>query len=112
MPPDICPVCKKKDPDVQCEICELWYHQKCVLPAGLKHQQIEKIHWHCDDCCKAGLITVKNFNQEKIEFNNVLKENKEMKVTVEEMKGMMEILFSWEAPHTGRRFGRIRTGHV
>ena len=69
MPPDICPLCKKKDPNVQCEVCEVWYHQKCALPAGLKQQQIEELHWHCTECSNAGLVRVKAFNESVVKYN-------------------------------------------
>ena len=76
MPPDIdntlCPVCKRKDPDVQCDICAVWYHQRCVLP-GLKVQQIKNLNWFCDECKGAGLARLKEYNNAVAKF----KERKE-----------------------------------
>ena len=75
MPPDLsCPVCNRKDPDVECEVCRVWYHQKCVLPHSLKPPQIEKIHWHCDECSKAGLVRMKQYNEAVKKLNEDISE--------------------------------------
>ena len=85
MPPDVdkslCPVCKKKDPDVQCFVCEVWYHQKCVLP-GLKLQQIKTLNWFCDDCKKAGLARLKEYNSDmnKLKEKNAIIEREREKL--------------------------------
>ena len=74
MPSDVdkslCPVCKKKDPDVQCFVCELWYHRKCVLPS-FKLEQIKLINWFCDQCKAAGLTTLKEYNNKNAKLLEV-----------------------------------------
>ena len=71
--------CNRKDPDVQCEVCNVWYRQRCVLPPGLKKQQIEKMHWLCDKCSKAGLVRVNAYNEAATKFNEEKLEFKKKK---------------------------------
>ena len=59
-----CTVCKRNDkiPYVQCGACEIWYHQKCVLP-GLSEKQIKKINWYCDDCRNEGIARLTQYRK-------------------------------------------------
>ena len=50
-----CHKCQKvtdKDYGVQCEICEEWFHLKCVnmKEEAYKYLSIENLHWFCDSC--------------------------------------------------------------
>ena len=42
----------KKDSGMQCEICEKWWHAKCIgVPEEVyKVIQLDNFHWYCDEC--------------------------------------------------------------
>jgi len=57
---DKCTKCTKpageKEEGVQCEICQLWSHAKCVDISTELYCYLQKcanIHWYCDSCNKA-----------------------------------------------------------
>ena len=68
----ICLDCKKTGPTVECEFCHKWYHQKCVLPSGLKDEQINQINWYCDICKDSGLTSLAHLDEEKRKLQAVI----------------------------------------
>jgi hypothetical protein len=86
-----CGECKEdvvKD-GVECEVCEEWFHPKCVgVAAGtFKALALDKsLHWYCTGCSRGVVKTWKRLQerQEKME-----KEVADLKV---EVKGMKDIL--------------------
>ena len=56
---DKCSRCSKvvseKDDGIQCEICQTWFHPKCVDVSSELYGYLQKcvnIHWYCDTCNK------------------------------------------------------------
>ena len=56
---DKCSRCSKmvgvKDDGIQCEICQTWFHPKCVDVSSDLYGYLQKctnIHWYCDTCNK------------------------------------------------------------
>ena len=44
----------KKDSGTQCEICEKWWHAKCIGVPGEVYKviQLDNFHWYCNECNK------------------------------------------------------------
>ena len=73
-----CPKCSKSvktaDSAVCCEICDLWYHIKCVNISDVEYNFIadhKSLHWYCESCNRSvanviKLVTVLKATQEKI----------------------------------------------
>ena len=71
MPPSAdCPHCRKKveNDGVACDLCNQWYHRKCVL-SNLKLEQIKGLNWFCNACKSGGLVRKSKFDQMVITYN-------------------------------------------
>ena len=93
---NLCLVCKKKDPNVACDLCHRWYHQGCVLP-GLKISQIEKLNWYCNICKNNGVKSLEEFNKSVKKLNEEIEafnEGKAERDHLRERNAELEQLFA------------------
>ena len=50
---EICPVCCKNDPShkwICCDICDTWYHIKCVNLTVKDCVRLKEVDWYCSGC--------------------------------------------------------------
>ena len=81
--PDMCIVCKSKNNKglwVCCDNCNGWAHKVCTYLKNVSDQCIKDIPYHCDYCA--------------VKLHCVMKENHDMKDTIDVMRGMMEEMSS------------------
>ena len=38
------------DKYVACDLCEKWFHKKCVFLQNVKDCDVKKMKWMCDNC--------------------------------------------------------------
>ena len=107
----ICGQCKKlvknKNPAMECEICQQWYHIKCqgITNAeyecikGGKKEYLSKPHWYCQTCERMAVNFMKTMTsphvkqqvlEERINQQSKMDEKIEMKANQEEVDHLRE----------------------
>lgn len=86
-----CPACGKgdsfSDKYVGCDLCEKWFHKKCVYLQNVKDGDVEKINWMCNDCERDAIRCYREFGNLKKECEML---HKEVGVLKEENRSLME----------------------
>ena len=90
---DKCVLCSKvvsgKDLGVQCEICETWFHAKCVDINSEVYAFMEmnkNIHWYCDRCNKSVAHVLEDVSKLKVRQDIVDSKLMDMSKEMEELK--------------------------
>ena len=77
---------------VECEVCDCWFHSKCVgVAAGTFKalQQDKSLHWYCQGCSRGVVNTWKKIQERQ---EQVEKEVAKLKVEVKELReGLVKI---------------------
>ena len=63
-----------KDPGIECEICENWFHIKCEDMSQEEYDFLiahKSLHWYCTGCNKSVATTIKLFNSLKQKVDNL-----------------------------------------
>ena len=63
---------------IQCDCCSKWEHQKCTYLKNVPDKSLSEIPYYCDVCA--------------IKLQCTMKENLEMKQTIDEMKTMLQVM--------------------
>ena len=109
---DKCKTCSNKvsrsDKGIQCEICDKWWHAKCVKLSDEKYELMsdELIHWYCSNCNGAAsklrkeLIQIK---KKQDELENKLKNFEKCVVKKEEVGQIVKEAIQREIDDPGSR---------
>ena len=60
--------------DLECEICESWFHSKCEGMSAEEYEFLEahkSLHWYCESCNKSVANTIKLFSSLKTKVDTI-----------------------------------------
>ena len=82
---------EKEDESIQCDKCQLWYHQKCTdIPMeAMKYFELVKgIRWFCDSCTNPVKVLLDNGDSNK-EITKVVESISELKNEIVDIKAKL-----------------------
>ena len=95
-PKDVCADCKRKvrrtDEAVECEVCEIWFHNKCQNVSDALYpvlqDKTERVSWYCNYCSRGAKPLMKKL--QKLSVKQV-KTEEEVKKISERVKAIEDV---------------------
>jgi len=83
---EVCDVCggSVEESGIQCELCDYWYHYKCVgfLEDVYKALTFDSVHWYCKHCNVKVAEIIKALTKAQVKIERLEKEMAEVKMQV------------------------------